>query len=194
MIEISPFHPGHARKVIDLVLPIQQEEFGVPITLEMQPDLGDIPAFFRHGNFWVATDGEEVVGTIALLDIGDGRAALRKMFVRASHRGAGVAKALLETLLAWCRQRSIREVYLGTAPQLLAAHRFYEKNGFREIDRPELPPSFPVVVVDTKFYRWSTEVALRPYRPGDAPALLALFKDTIRRVNARDYDPGQIAA
>ncbi|HVJ81394.1 MAG TPA: GNAT family N-acetyltransferase [Planctomycetia bacterium] len=35
---------------------------------------------------------------------------------------------------------------------------------------------------------------LRPYRPADAPALLALFKDTIRRVNARDYDEAQIRA
>ncbi len=35
---------------------------------------------------------------------------------------------------------------------------------------------------------------LRPYRPDDAPALLALFRDTIRRVNCRDYTPGQIAA
>jgi hypothetical protein len=37
-------------------------------------------------------------------------------------------------------------------------------------------------------------VTLRPYRPGDAPALLALFRDTIRRVNSRDYSPAQIAA
>lgn len=35
---------------------------------------------------------------------------------------------------------------------------------------------------------------LRPYRPADAPALLALFKDTIRRVNCRDYPPDQIRA
>jgi putative acetyltransferase len=35
---------------------------------------------------------------------------------------------------------------------------------------------------------------LRPYRPDDAPALLALFKDTIRRVNSRDYPPDQIEA
>jgi hypothetical protein len=35
---------------------------------------------------------------------------------------------------------------------------------------------------------------LRPYRPDDAPALLALFKDTIRRVNIRDYSPEQIWA
>jgi len=30
-------------------------------------------------------------------------------------------------------------------------------------------------------------VSLRPYRPDDSPALLALFRDTIRRVNSRDY-------
>lgn len=37
-------------------------------------------------------------------------------------------------------------------------------------------------------------ITLRPYRPDDAPALLALFRDTIRRVNCRDYSPEQIAA
>ena len=35
---------------------------------------------------------------------------------------------------------------------------------------------------------------LRPYRTADAAELLALFKDTIRRVNSRDYSPEQIAA
>lgn len=35
---------------------------------------------------------------------------------------------------------------------------------------------------------------IRPYRPTDAPLLLDLFKDTIRRVNCRDYSPAQTAA
>src|ERR1700740_2726534 len=47
-------------------------------------------------------------------------------------------------------------------------------------------------------YQFSAEggemVVLRPYRSEDAPALLALFRDTIRRVNSRDYSPTQIAA
>ena len=34
----------------------------------------------------------------------------------------------------------------------------------------------------------------RPYDPADAPALLALFRDTVRRVNRRDYSPDQIEA
>ena len=37
-------------------------------------------------------------------------------------------------------------------------------------------------------------VTLRAYKPDDAPVLLALFRDTIRRVNARDYAPDQIRA
>ena len=37
-------------------------------------------------------------------------------------------------------------------------------------------------------------ITLRPFREDDAPALLALFRDTIRRVNSRDYSPTQIAA
>ena len=37
-------------------------------------------------------------------------------------------------------------------------------------------------------------VSLRPFRPDDAPVLLTLFRDTIRRVNCRDYSPAQIAA
>ena len=156
MITISPFRPEHADGVVAVILPIQQNEFDIPITLDGQPDLKDIPGFYQRdrGNFWVAIEGQEVVGTVALLDIGNGQAALRKMFVKASHRGAehGIAKRLLETLLAWCQARGVTQVLLGTTAKFLAAHRFYEKNGFREITRAELPASFPVMQVDTKFY------------------------------------------
>jgi GNAT superfamily N-acetyltransferase len=156
MIRILPFNPEHAAGVVSVILPIQQIEFEIPITLDAQPDLKDISAFYQHGqgNFWVAVDGDTIVGTVALLDIGNNQAALRKMFVASSHRGPqhGVASALLHTLLAWCRTRGIRTVFLGTTAKFLAAHRFYEKNGFREISREALPPAFPVMVVDTKFY------------------------------------------
>lgn len=37
-------------------------------------------------------------------------------------------------------------------------------------------------------------VTLRQYRPDDAPMLLALFRNTIRRVNCWDYSPAQVAA
>jgi N-acetylglutamate synthase-like GNAT family acetyltransferase len=156
-ISIVTFKPQFAAGVVAVILPIQQEEFGIPISLDAQPDIQDIGSFYQRGsgNFWVALDGSEVVGTLGLLDIGDRQAALRKMFVKAEYRGAphAVAHRLLRALLEWCRERSIREVLLGTTAKFLAAHRFYEKNGFAEISRAELPPSFPVMTVDSRFYR-----------------------------------------
>jgi len=156
VIQIEPFSPGHAAGVAALIVPIQREEFGIPITLADQPDLADIPAFYRRGagNFWVALHDGAVVGSIALLDIGNAQAALRKMFVAPAFRGRehGTARRLLDVLLERSAAHRLREVFLGTTANFLAAHRFYEKNGFREIAREALPAGFPVMAVDTKFY------------------------------------------
>jgi N-acetylglutamate synthase-like GNAT family acetyltransferase len=155
--EVVPFRPEHTGDVVDLIVGIQRGEFAIDITAEQQPDLREIPDFYqvRGGNFWVALAGGRVVGTIALLDIGARQGALRKMFVHPEFRGPrhGTALRLLETLLEWARASGLREIYLGTTAKFLAAHRFYEKNGFREIPRSSLPPAFPVMAVDTRFYR-----------------------------------------
>ena len=156
MIEVVPFLPAHADGVVSLILPIQQSEFGIPVTLADQPDLLDIPGFYQRGagNFWVALHQGQVVGSIALLDIGHHQSALRKMFVAPAWRGRehGVAARLLDTLVASGRAAQVREVWLGTTDKFLAAHRFYEKHGFRQVPREALPARFPVMAVDTRFY------------------------------------------
>ena len=123
-----------------------------------QPDLCNINDFYKKGkgNFWVAVFNEKVVGTISLRDIGNDQVALRKMFVNKEFRGAGyqIALKLLNTLLKWARLKRIKEIYLGTTSTLLAAHRFYEKNGFCEIAAASLPNAFPIMKVDTKFYKF----------------------------------------
>lgn len=156
-ITIRPYQADDAAGVVDTILPIQQQEFGIAIALADQPDLQDIPGFYRRGagEFWVAGADGQVVGTIALLDLGEGRAALRKMFVAAAWRGRehGVAAALLQGLLDHCRAHALHTVLLGTTDKFLAAHRFYEKHGFVPVARTELPATFPVMAVDTRFYR-----------------------------------------
>lgn len=157
MIEIVPFDSQHAEGVGALIVGIQRDEFQISITLQDQPDLQNIPAFYQQGvgNFWVAVSEGEVVGTVALLDLGNHEGALRKMFVHASYRGPGhgVSARLLDTLLEWSRARGVQDVYLGTTEKFLAAHRFYERNGFQQIAASELPPSFPKMAVDSRFYR-----------------------------------------
>ena len=160
-LSVRPFAPEDAPDVQRLVLGIQREEFGVPVTLEEQPDLRDVPAYYQkdRGAFWVAVDGDQLVGTIGLLDIGHGQGALRKMFVAPSHRGAalGTGAALLRTCLEWAAQAGMREVLLGTTEQFQAAHRFYEKWGFVLIAPDALPAHFPRMRLDTRFYRYDFE-------------------------------------
>ncbi len=157
-IEIKPYANAYKNQIIQLILKIQTEEFGITISIKDQPDLEQIQQFYQKGcgNFWVALDGDHVIGTIALIDIGNGQTALRKMFVEKDYRGKkkGVAKALLNEVIAWCQNKQVREIYLGTTSAFLAAHRFYEKNGFQEITKSELPQAFDVMQVDTKFYMY----------------------------------------
>ena len=139
-----------------MILPIQQEEFAISITAEDQPDLLAITDFYQTGTggFWVAKAAGRVVGTIGLKDIGNSHSALRKMFVATYYRGSssGTARRLLTTLLTAAESRGIATIFLGTTDKFVAAHRFYEKNGFAEVRRQELPDTFPLMAVDTKFY------------------------------------------
>lgn len=159
MVDVLGYIPAFAQGVRDLIVPIQQDEFGISISYDDQPDLKDIPGFYQNGtgNFWVALDGPEVIGTIALKDIGNHQAALRKMFVAERQRGAdkGVALELLQTLLGHARMVGLKEIFLGTTVQFIAAHRFYEKHGFELIGSEKLPKAFPRMAVDTRFYRLS---------------------------------------
>jgi GNAT superfamily N-acetyltransferase len=150
---IQAFQPGLEAQVLDLILPIQQQEFGVSITAADQPDLARIPQVYQsgRGGFWVGLEGDEVVGTLGLIDFGGG-GALRKMFLRRDQRGSGLAQALLDTLLDHARTRGLPGLWLGTLPHMGAAHRFYERNGFRRVAPEALPPDFPRMPVDTVFY------------------------------------------
>jgi N-acetylglutamate synthase-like GNAT family acetyltransferase len=163
-VTISPFVPEYGEQIFNLILPIQREEFAINVTREGQPDLAQIPDFYQRGvgNFWVALHQNLVVGTIALKDIGNSQVALRKMFVRADFRGknkGGIAQKLMDEIFSWAKATKIVDIYLGTTSAFLAAHRFYEKNGFVEIAKSVLPEKFPVMSVDTKFYYYQVREA-----------------------------------
>lgn len=155
-IRITVYTDDRQQETGNLIISIQHAEFGVAITLDDQPDLKSIPTFYQSnkGNFWIAQVGGRIIGTIALLDIGEGRGALRKMFVHAGYRGKewGVGQRLLDTLLNWAKEKQYREILLGTTEKFLAAQRFYEKNGFVEVAKASLPATFPIMPVDVKFY------------------------------------------
>jgi GNAT superfamily N-acetyltransferase len=95
-----------------------------------------------------------VVGTIGLRDIGGGQGALRRLYVKAPYRGQGhaVAQQLLARLVQAGMAANLLGLYLATADQFAAALRFYEKNGFVDIDPTLLPEAFPRIPQETRFF------------------------------------------
>lgn len=162
MIAILEYNDKYKDSIIDLILGIQQKEFNIPITLADQPDLLTIPSFYcqNNGNFWVALHNQKVIGTIALIDIGDHMGAIRKMFVHQDYRGKelGIASLLLNALLTHAQKYKMTSIYLGTLPRLQAAMRFYEKNGFVRLPKSTLPLQFPAMTLDTVFYEYKIAV------------------------------------
>jgi N-acetylglutamate synthase-like GNAT family acetyltransferase len=158
-VNITPFDWPHHDGLIKLVSTIQQRELDIPITPDAQPDLQDPVNFFRvqgRGEFWIAAapDGT-VVGCSGLIYCGDHIVVLRKMFVHADWRGKpyGIAQQLLDASIAFARGRKSAKILLGTIDKFHAAHRFYERNGFELIQPETLPPEFPRMAVDNRFYQ-----------------------------------------
>ncbi|WP_045860136.1 GNAT family N-acetyltransferase [Teredinibacter purpureus] len=158
-MEIREYRDEFKEEIISLILNIQNNEFNIRITESDQPDLQNIGAYYQKasGNFWVAIFEGKVVGTISILDVGDKIGALRKMFVASEFRGKekAVSCNLLQTALNWCALKGYSRIFLGTTDKFIAAHRFYEKSGFKEVTKLDLPPAFPVMHVDSKFYAYS---------------------------------------
>ena len=159
LFTIQPLSTEHSEQAVGLILPIQQIEFGVPVTIQEQPDLFDIDRVYTQsgGGFWGALKDGELIGTIALIHVGHNAGIIRKMFVKKEYRGRelGIAQALFQTLLDHSQTRGISDLYLGTVERLKAACRFYERNGFKRIKVEDLPGYFLRMQVDDTFYHLS---------------------------------------
>lgn len=155
--QLISLNNSYGTAVIDLILPIQQIEFRVNISIDDQPDLLDIEGSYLAGGgcFLGAFVNGELVGTIALIRFAADSGAIRKMFVKKEYRGKerGIASLLLQQLFSICREKGISHVYLGTVTVLQAAIRFYEKNGFELTERTALPAAFPLMHMDTVFFQ-----------------------------------------
>jgi GNAT superfamily N-acetyltransferase len=129
---IVPLEEAHAdgfRALVAATLP----EFGFELDPAFDSDLDDPAA--AYAAVWVAlNDEQEVVGSVALRDLGDGAVELKRMYLRPSERGRGLGKQLLATALDWARAHGKQAVRLDTSERMVAARGLYEANGFRLVE------------------------------------------------------------
>ncbi len=124
-------------RVVDLVRATLAEfglEFGKGAATDDQ--LLQLPGSYRDagGEFFVAYEGDALIGTAGVAPVEEGVFELRKMYLSPSARGKGVGAALLKACLTHCRSRKAKRVVLDTTEKMTAAIAFYERNGFTRDD------------------------------------------------------------
>jgi GNAT superfamily N-acetyltransferase len=139
-IAIEPARPSDAPAVVALIGRVFAEYgFSWDPALEV-PDLLDFDRRYAGsaGAFWVARLDGRVVGSVGVERLPDGQAELHRLYLDATLRGRGVGRALVETVLGWCRHAGVHRLTLWSDTRFDRAHRLYERMGFRQTAEREL--------------------------------------------------------
>ncbi|XP_037550785.1 probable N-acetyltransferase CML1 [Nematolebias whitei] len=117
----------------------------------LKNDLSNISETYltkKDSCFWVAESDGLVVGTVACLHSENAPECLelKRMSVRHSHRGRGIAKALCRTVAHFTRDRGYAAVILQTSVVQIDAQKLYEHMGYKKIRQFLIPEFFYKIV------------------------------------------------
>lgn len=156
MITISQFEDKYTQAVIDLVLHFQNDGTRPLVTANDQPDLLNITHEYidKGGNFWIAKDGEKLIGSIGLMPYNNEIAVLKKFFVYEDYQGKPhhLGQKLYTQLLSFAKEKNFKTILLDTPYNTERAHKFYEKAGFKKVTEDMLPIKFSHPYKDCDFF------------------------------------------
>lgn len=156
MLEIKTYSESDQNEVIALVLHCQNDGTRPNVSVEDQPELLHIKEKYMDGggHFWVGKDDENLAGSIGLMKVDDNIAILKKFFVYETYRSAPhhLGSKLYEVLLNYAKVNGIKKLILDTPKNTDRAHRFYEKAGFKQIEKEQLPFIYDYPYDDCDFF------------------------------------------
>jgi ribosomal protein S18 acetylase RimI-like enzyme len=101
-----------------------------------EQELAELPGSYAppSGCLLLATTCGEPAACVALKDLGDGVAEMKRLYVRPTYRGTGLGRKLAERVIDAAKKRGYQAIRLDTvAPEMARAVNLYRSLGFLEI-------------------------------------------------------------
>lgn len=139
-IEIIPFDPAYVQDFKDLNVAWLEKYFWVePHDEEVlsQPEKYIIKP---GGTIFFVKEGEEILGTVALMKMEEGIFELTKMAVTPQAQGKKIGQQLMAHTLKFAHNKGWRKLIIYSSRKLENAIYIYKKYGFREIPIGENNP------------------------------------------------------
>ncbi len=112
------------------------EQLGVNLDFQgFEAELAALPGAYTlpRGRLLLARYDGVAVGCVAMRSTADGRAEMKRLYVRDTARGLGVGRALVAQIIDAGREARYEAMVLDTLPMMQSAQRMYEGLGFRDI-------------------------------------------------------------
>lgn len=86
--------------------------------------------------FWCMYDGDKIIGTVAIRDIGEGRGEIKSLYLLNAYQGNGLGRKLFDLALDEVKKAGFAEVYLDTiGANSQRALDMYKRAGFVETEK-----------------------------------------------------------
>jgi DNA-binding MarR family transcriptional regulator/GNAT superfamily N-acetyltransferase len=130
--------PGDIGWIIHRHGTVYSEEYGFDETFDAL--VADILVQFirKHDpgreRIWIAEQNGERIGSVMIVDAGEGVAQLRLLLVDPKARGRGVGKRLIDECIKFSRRNQYLKIRLWTQSNLAEARHLYKKAGFEIVE------------------------------------------------------------
>ena len=105
---------------------------GVDLSFQsLDEELAHLAEFYEA--IFVASEGDEVAGCVALRRIDDATCEMKRLYVRPAFRGRDLGRQLAEHVIAEAKRRGFATMRLDTLPSMSTAATLYRSLGFVEI-------------------------------------------------------------
>ncbi len=142
MITIRRFSASDEKSVLGLITQIMQKEFREDLNAYPTEDVENIQkAYGGIGDaFFVAVDGSQIIGTVAIKKEDDRVALMRRLFVANAYRKQHIGRQLIDRAIQFCDEVGYTEVIFRTTSRMEAASKVVEKRGFTQRAKLQLGP------------------------------------------------------